>query len=269
MFWLIIIVFVLFLYLILRMFKLPKFDNVICVTGEIGCGKSFSSVYLAVRTYRRRLFLYKVSTLLCKIFKRPYPEEPLLYSNMPLYGVKYVAVTRDLLLRKHRFAYKSVLLLDEVSLVQDSMTFRDPFTNETCSLFYKLFRHETRGGVLIFNTQAMADNHFSVKRSVSRFLFLHHRIKLPFFSVIFCRELIYSDDGASVNTFVDDVERSLLRFIVPNRFFRYFDTYWLSGLTDDLPLLGSPIYRLLRDRGSYKPSFFVSFRKFLSFTNKE
>ena len=54
--------------------------------------------------------------------------------------------------------------------------------------------------------------------------------------LIYVRELFYSEDSSSVNTFEEDVEQSLLLTIVPKSVWKKFDAYCYSKLTDHLPL---------------------------------
>ena len=79
---------------------------------------------------------------------------PLIYSNVPL-AMPYVPLTDDLLLRKKRFVYGSVIYVQEASLVADSQLIRDMDVNERLMLFNKLIGHETKGGVIIYDTQCI------------------------------------------------------------------------------------------------------------------
>lgn len=84
---------------------------------------------------------------------------PILYSNIHLRYVPYTYVTTDLLCRKEfRFAYKSILLLDEFSLIANQMMHKlkgMEEVNERMNEFFKLYRHETRGGYMIINSQCI------------------------------------------------------------------------------------------------------------------
>ena len=96
-------------------FKRIKCGSFVAFTGGVKCGKSTVSLNVALREYKSR----KRSYLFRKFFGRK-DEEPLLYSNIPL-AVPYVPLTQDLLLRKERFNYKSVIFIDEASLVVNSV----------------------------------------------------------------------------------------------------------------------------------------------------
>ena len=94
----------------------------------------------------------------------------------------YVKITEDLLLRKVRPRFGSVIFIDEASLVADSQLIKDMELNETLLLFNKLIGHETKGGCVIYDTQCISDVHFSIKRSLSEYFYIHHLTKwTPFF----------------------------------------------------------------------------------------
>ena len=94
------------------------------------------------------------------------------------------------------------------------MSFKNEITNEQVSLFVKLFGHFSHGGSLIYNTQDLKDTHYGFKRCTSSMLWIHSRIKFPFFSVFKVRELISMTDDTvqTSNNFNEDIELSFLKF---------------------------------------------------------
>lgn len=275
MIYVIIILAIVALIFIARLFKVPKTDCVTLVTGGIKTGKSMLSVYLACRNWKLRHFKWKLDCFFVKfinIFKKKdkklsFKEEPLLYSNVKLAGIPFVFLDEDLLLRKKRFNFGSVIYIQEASLVADSMSFDDKYTNESLLLFNKLIGHETHGGALFYDTQSIKDNHYAVKRCLSSYIYINHAFNIPFFRILAVRELKYSDDGDSVNTFASDIEDSLQFVIVPKSVWKYYDAYTFSCFTDDL--------ERVEDKKLYKPAKYchrlqlktnkiVSFKKFLT-----
>ena len=109
-----------------------KTPDVFLVDGGVKTGKSLVSVMLAIRQYRKNLIRYYIGSgliafinLFKKLFKKPLRsklEKPMLYANMPLYKVKYNYLSLDILCCKVRVPHKSVFLLDEASLIADSLT---------------------------------------------------------------------------------------------------------------------------------------------------
>lgn len=220
-----------------RLRKLPKHSHLVLTTGELKTGKTMVSVYMAVRTYKKRRLLYKIK---CKLF--PFWvarwEEPLLYSNIHLAGVEYVALTNDLLQRKARFNYGSVVLISESSLVADSQLVYDGLLNEQLLLFVKLFCHETKNGVVFYDTQNVYDNHYSIKRCLSTYIHLYESIKLPFFVLLKYRYLEHSEDGTVINTkeVGDKFDDSYDWCLVPKSVWKMYDRFCYSAFTDDLPV---------------------------------
>lgn len=231
------------------------------VTGGVKAGKSTFAFYLARRNYKRILFHWFIRS---KIFFWKKIEKPLFYSNIPV-KFDYVPVTSDLLLRKKRFAFGSVIWIDESSLIADSQMFRDMDLNERLTFFNKLIGHETHGGLLVYDTQALSDNHYSCKRCVSENYYVHHIIKkIPFFILAYVLETRYSDDGSIVTVSATDVEESLKKVIIPKRCWKLFDCYAFSSFTDDLPVENKVIHGdLLPD---LKVRDFASFKTYVSLT---
>lgn len=131
----------------------------------------------------------------------------------------YVPLTDDLLLRKKRFVYGSVVYCQEASLVADSQLIRDMDINQLLLLFNKLFGHETKGGILIYDTQTISDLHYSIKRSLSEYFYIHRLVKwIPFFLIAYVQENRYSEDGSIITTINGDVEDSgLKKVIIPKK----------------------------------------------------
>lgn len=219
-----------------KLFKIPKIGCVALITGGVKTGKSMLSVWLSVRRYKRQVLAWKIGCFIARLLKRPLPEKPLFYSNVPIAGVDYVLLPVEILERQlFRPAYKSVIYIQEASLLADSMYFKDMDLNERLLLFNKLIGHETRGGYLIYDTQAICDNHYAVKRCLSSYFWIHHNVKIPFFCVLFVREMFYSaDDSTTVNTVEQDVENDLKIIVIPKRVWKMYDAYCYSALTDHL-----------------------------------
>lgn len=242
----------------LSRYKFPKVGAMALFTGGIKAGKSTCAVGTALSEYRRRRRYCAIRNWFNKIFKKPLQEEPLIYSNIPL-SVPYVELTEDLILRRKRFRYGSVIYVNEASLFADSMLIRDMELNERLTLFNKLIGHELKGGCIIYDTQCIVDNHFSIKRSLSNYFYVHHLTKgFPFFLVAHIRECLYSDDSTSlVNAVTKDAEMDLRKVIIPKSTWKKFDAYAFSSLTDDLPVEDKVVVA-----DSLKVKKIVSFREF-------
>lgn len=230
------IIIAILLIVVLHLFSLPKVGNVILITGGVKTGKSTLSVHTAFRLYRKQRIKWYIKCLLSKLFRRPKPEEPLIYSNIPLRHKKYCPMTTDILERITRPRYGSILYLCESSLVADSMLFKDKNLNDRLLLFNKLIGHETKGGYLIYDTQSVLDNHYAVKRCINSFLNIEKKIRLPFFLILKVSLMKFNDVGVAPETYIDDngnvIAKPPRTVIVPTMVWRRFDCYCYSIMTD-------------------------------------
>lgn len=249
----------LFVHKFLSRFKIPKLNSLVMVTGGVKCGKSTMSVHMAISSYKKRLRATKFKNFFRRLFKKQEYELPLLYSNVPL-AIPYTKLSLDILMRRKRIVFGSVVYIQEASLVADSQLIKDKYLNNMLLLWFKLFGHSSHGGLCILDTQSVSDVHYSLKRSLSEYFYIHHLVKwIPFFLVAYVIENRYSDDGSIVTAETKDVEEQYKRVIIPKRTWKYFDTYCFSPLTDDLPVCSDTINNNLqtRDLKSYQ---IVSFR---------
>lgn len=246
-----------FLNKVLSKFKTPKVGAVSLITGGVKTGKTTFAVNLAIKNYKRNLRSVKVRNFFAKIFRKELEPLPLLYSNIPL-AVPYVPVTRELLQRRVRPVYRSVLLLSEASLVADSQLFKDQSLNEVLMLFVKLFGHESHGGCLVLDTQSVCDLHYSFKRCLSEYFYIHHLGKYLFFNVVYVRECRYSEDGSVISIDTGDSEENLKKVLISRKVWKYFDAYCYSALTDDLP-----VAKDVRRAKTLKIKNIVSFRQWI------
>ena len=246
-----------------QLFKTPKINAVTLVTGAVKAGKSATSVRFAVRTYRKARFRYFIRKPFLFLLRKPPEEEPLLYSNIPLKIKQYRKLTRSILERTERIPDKSVVFIDEATLLADQMLYKDEELSERLTLFFKLFGHMTRGGYCIINTQCIQDCHYAVKRSISQYFYVHHSVKLPFLVLAFVREKTYSEDSTDVNVNNGDLEDELKIICYPKSVFKLYDCYAFSSLTDDNPISSVPSV----DK-SMKVKKVLSFRKWKTIENE-
>lgn len=252
--------FLLFLFLRwYKKFKFPKTNCIALVTGGVKSGKTTFALGLALATYKKELRSWKFSKFFKTLFRQEIPEKPLLYSNIPL-SVPYVPITQSLLLRESRPAYRSVFLINEASLVADSQLFKDADINERLMFFNKLFGHETMGGHLIYDTQCIQDLHYSIKRCLSEYFYIHHiETRIPFFIYCCVREERYSEDGKTVNNYNEDLEDTLKKVLIRKNVWKKFDAFCYSTLTDNKPVENKEVVS-----SNLKARKIVSFRNWRS-----
>ena len=246
----IVIIVVLVLYFAFRKnFKLLKVPSVCLITGGVKTGKSMLSVKLSIKDYRKRHRKWWFAT---NILHKEL-EEPLYYTNCSIsFGslkrerphkldknIRYISLEH--LNRDIRFNYKSVIYIQECSLMADNMDFNNKERNVDLSLFNKLIAHETRGGAVYYDTQSVLDSHYSIKRVCSTYLFIQKNINFLLFHVLYVREMINTENG--VNDFNDDVDTTTRKVLVPFWYHHKYDRYEFSYLTDDLATNNKPVPR--------------------------
>ena len=194
---------------------------------------------------------------------------PMLYSNIPLAYVKYNKITIDIIENKVRIPNKSVCLIDEVSLFADSQLFKDKELNNTLMRFYKLYGHYTHGGKLVVDSQSIADNHFSFKRCMSNYLYINDKKKLPFITILYVREMIYSEDGSALNVVDKDLELDLRKVLIWNTTYRKYDCYCYSIFTDYLPYQVRYDVEMKDKHDSLKCDYIITLNEFVKKMNNQ
>lgn len=254
----IIVVAIIFLFFLYRNnFKKICTGAITLITGGVKTGKSLLSVELACREYKKvhRIWWFKTRILKEKI------EEPLFYTNVVISFKNWrnsnyfsdikrkphkldkniMCITREMLLREERLAYKSVVYIQESSLCADSQEFTEKTRNCTLSLFNKLFGHETKGGKLFYDTQSPKDNHYSIKRVVSTFQFIQKSRNFILFRVLYIREMVNSELAEGVqNNVNEDIDFSVRKYIIWRWWYKKYDRYYFSYITDNLEVSRVP-----------------------------
>lgn len=159
-------------------------------------------------------------------------------------GDKYAPITLDLMTGKKRFRYGSVVYFNEVSFIAGSKDLSDEEINDYLLKFWKLCAHETRGGYFFLDTQSPQDMHYTVKRSLSTYYHIYRRVTLPVVSFIWLREnmLVDGENTVAIDTHIDpqdsvlDGGKKMYFRPILNKWWRYYDQYAYSALTDDLPV---------------------------------
>lgn len=246
--------------------KILKCGNVILVTGGVKTGKTTMSVRLVYKLWKKNCNKVKFYNRFVRPFKKDKTkkEMPLIYSNVPL-AIPFAPLTYDLIYRRSRFVYGSVVYFCEASLLAGAMDFKDDDLNETLPLLVKLIAHETKGGYMVFDTQSVLDLHYGIKRNVSSYFYIHDKVSVPFFLILHVRELVFMDNTS--NDFNEDVEETLKTMIVPKKTWKLFDCYCYSALTDHLPVERSVVKT--NDLKARKIITFKRNKKYYEVTNDE
>ena len=210
--------------------KAVKYSSCILVTGAVKSGKSTFSVNTALKLYRKNHLNWRIQHFFDKTI-----EEPLIYSNVPL-AVEYVPITKELIERRKRFRYKSIIYIQEATLLADNMSYKDKDLNERVMLFNKLIGHSTRGGTLIYDTQATGDLPAVTRRCLAQNIYVHSMIKwLPFIIIAKVKEEVYREDNVNESN-IDEELKAYRYVIIPKSVWKKYDCYCYSSFTDELPV---------------------------------
>lgn len=248
--------------------KTLKYNCVALFTGAPKTGKTALCVKECKRLYRSKLIRYYLAMpiMFIKLNKKDFKEyckfKPMIYSNIPLRRVRFNKFDKEMLFRQVRLPNKSIVLLDEASLIADSMLYKDKDINECLMLFVKLFGHYTHGGNLLINTQSISDLHFAFKRCVGSYYFITETKRYPFFSIAKVRECVYSEDNTSINGFNRDIEEDMKNVFIWNGNFKNYDCYCYSIFTDNLRYKVDYKQKVLTKRDSLKAVEIVTLQEF-------
>ena len=231
----------LILFFILKPYFI-KYDTIICFTGGLGSGKSFNSSNVAVNLLKRMRFKIWIYNHLPWNRKRK-KERPQLYSNIPV-RIGFFENARVLkdehLLLQERLPEKSIVYIDEIDQFANQLEFRNPNlarlkdgSGGAFDEFCRFFRHYTKGGYLVINTQCSDNIVLNVRRRFNTFFNLFHfrawGIPLIWPNIIYSckiRNMSLSEDVKVIeegNT--EDNMRNLIGFFP---LFRRYDTYCYS-----------------------------------------
>lgn len=248
-------------------YKMPKVGSLSLTTGAVKSGKTTFTLSLAYGNYKRVHRRWRIRCFFCKMFRKPLPEEPLFYSNIPVM-IPYVPLTKDLIERRTRFRYGSVVFINEATLLADNSVFTDKTLYERIMFFNKLIGHETRGGLLCYDTQAIGDMPAVTRRCLGQYFYVHHLARsFPFFVVAYVRECRYSEDGSIVSVDTSDLEDGLKKVLIRKSIFKKFDCYCYSGFTDDLPV--ECTVKVLPKGADLRCNELLSYKEFTSLCDKK
>lgn len=247
------------IFVLARMKKL-NFGNLVLIVGGVKKGKTQLAVSLAIKQYRKQLKKWRKKCRIARKKFEPLPEKPLLYSNMPIgrKGDTYAPLTIELVTLQERFRWGSVIYYNESSLIAGSKDIKDEELNDHLLKFFKLCAHFTMGGYVFLDTQDVADNHYTAKRSLSTAFDIWRRVTLPFVSLLWIREVkvVDGETMVAVDTQVDPQDKpdqggKVQYFrLVSNHWWKYYDQYAYSAQVADLPV-GDKVVEVTDDKKVY------------------
>lgn len=240
-----IVVAIFLLVVIYRLFRWKIYDDTMIIfTGGVGAGKSWMSAVSVRRAYKKQLRKWK------RYKKFPgYEEPPRVYSSIPLQyapGKWATKLTVEHLLLQRRIRPLSVVFIDEIDVFANQFQYGNPCIVNTkggrldgnFDEFCRLFRHYTRGGKLIGNSQNLENLNLTIRRRINVEVNLT-RCFVDSYAPLFCYYSVrfrHRTGNVEVTTDKDDVlndydtQRGL---IIPG--FKMYDTYCYSRRYERVP----------------------------------
>ncbi len=226
-----------------------QYDTFLLFTGGLGSGKSLVSAGIALKLLmRNRLKVWWYNLMPWHREKKP---KPLLYSSIPFRISKHewaTQLTASHMLMTAQISPMSVVFVDEISLFLDQMTIKFP-ASENVEEFATLFRHYTKGGYLVMNTQNSNKVNFHFRYCVNEALNLMHFKKwlpfLPLFYTVRVRNISLADDIKTIEH--DNKEDNMrLMFGLMPLFFKHYDTHCFSERYRTVPARKEKVYSKLK-----------------------
>lgn len=223
-----------------------NYDTVIAFTGGLGSGKSLLSTQYAIRLLRKnrlKVFWYNVRHPKRKI------EKPVLYSSIPLRVSRkewaYQLQPQHLLLTA-KLPEKCVVFLDEIDSFASQFDYKEPNIIDNFDQWCRFFRHYTKGGYLVCNTQCTENIVLQVRRRINTvFNTIHFKKYLWLFYTVKIRNISISEEIKTIETdCVEDNYRTL--FGILPVFCKRYDTYCYSERYSTVPKQTEIVYNKLK-----------------------
>lgn len=150
-----------------------KSNVLVAFTGQMGSGKTFHAVKLAIKQYKKRRLLQKLKLLKSKEPIKLYSNIPILISKeIKLFGkVLIPAEWSTVLEREHLLMEKplneySVILIDEISVFASQWDYNNPNCQVTFSHFLRFCRHYLDPYIII-TAQSIDEILVDIRRKLS------------------------------------------------------------------------------------------------------
>ncbi len=245
MYILIIIVVLLIIFFIIKPYII-HYDTVICFTGGLGSGKSLISTQMAVKLLKKnrlKVFWHNLT------HRKNKKEKPLLYSSIPLRISRKewaLQLQPEHLILQSQLPEKCVIFLDEIDSFASQFDYKLPNIVENFDEFCRFFRHYTKGGYLVCNTQCTDNLVLQIRRRMNTvFNLMHFKKWFWVFYTVKVRNISISEEIKTIET--EDVEdnMSTLFGFLPI-FCRRYDTYCYSGRYITVPNGQNMVYKRLK-----------------------
>ena len=222
------------------------YDTVLSFTGGLGSGKSLISTEMAVKLLRKnriKVMWHNIRHPKKKIAR------PLLFSSIPLRISRKewaLQLLPEHLLLLKQLPEKCVVFIDEIDSFASQFDFKLPNIIENFNEFARFFRHYTKGGYLVCNTQSTDNLVLQIRRRMNTVFNLMHFKKWVFiFYTVKIRNISLSEDIKTIEQ--EDTEDNMSTYfgMLPI-FLRRYDTYCYSGRYVTVPKGEERVYMALK-----------------------
>ena len=199
---------------LLRPRKINLNETIIAFTGGLGSNKSVMSVKTFLKLCKRANLSWRIDCFkkwlkhkLTPKSKRSaliYDKRPMFLSNIPINSrsknIAVIRLTPSVLLLQTKLTPRSVVLIDEVDTFCNQFEFSIPNIKKNFDEFMRLFRHYTKNGHLVLNTQCSSNMVLQIRRRCNVVYNLYFNKKLFGFFRTNCRVITISDEIQAVET---------------------------------------------------------------------
>lgn len=225
-----------------------SYDTVLLFTGGLGSGKSLLSSTYALILLRKNRFKVWLYNLMPWHWRKKRPR-PMLYSSIPFRISRKewaLQLTPEHLLLHKRLIDRSVVYLDELDSFANQFDFKNQPILENFNEYMRLFRHYTRGGYMVTNTQASDNCVLQIRRRINTcFNLMHFKKWFFFFYTVKIRNISLSEELKTIEE--GNVEDNMsTKFGVLPVFMRHYDTYCYSDRYSTVPYEGERMYTALK-----------------------
>lgn len=231
------------------------YDTVISFTGGLGSGKSLISTQMAVRLLKKNRWKVRFHNWKHPFNKSKHIARPVLYSSIPLRVSRKewaLQLREEHLTLQERLPEKCIVFIDEIDSYASQFDYKLPNIIQNFDEFTRFFRHYTKGGYLVCNTQATDNLVLQIRRRMNSVFNLMHFKKWFFiFYTVKIRNITLSEEIKTIEE--EDAEDNMsVKFGILPVFCRRYDTYCYSGRYETVPYGKEYVYRKLKTNKAIK-----------------
>lgn len=215
-----------------------SYDTVLAFTGGLGSGKSLLSTQYALKLLRKNRWKVRFHNIR---HPRNKWEKPMLYSTIPFRISRREwanKLTPEHLLLQQRVNDRSVCFLDEIDAWANQFEYNSENILDGFNEFCRLYRHYTKGGYIVCNTQCTDNIVLQIRRRMNSVLnLMHFKKHFYFFYTVKIRNITLSEEFKTIEEGHAEESMSTKIGIIPRKpfFLQHYDTYCYSGRYETVP----------------------------------